>query len=503
MKIDSLSGGVSATTQATAPLDLSGAAVGNYYYGELYYVKVRCILGTSSDRKLLGWLGLGSKDGYSSYIDPNASPPHDRVLAVQWVGLATDGAPPNGDQPSRDAAQASTPRYLRALNYPGGARFLGGSGNDGFYCYWQEGDGKGGPGGTYELTLIPVPDSNEFLVRRYSDNGPVYTYDDYYMGYWKSGNEFEITFEFIPTAAFSAKHENWMGDHNATIGARHLSEIVIPGSHDAGCSRISRALGNVTSQTQGLEIYDQLMAGSRYFDLRAWLDTDNIWKIYHGKDWSTVTLQDAVDQLSTFLEKHPREVVMASLLLEDKPGVFDNKLKAAWELVFDKLHPYHLNSEDQNGSPQDFSRLTPNFLNGLGKNLLLFSWGQAQSWTYTNNDNQKILASPWSSGPGTHMDLDGVFLDDAAATAQDIYAAYQNYTRPQGACWILHTNTPWQFKLAADSLYAKHFRNTPPLVAYFKSRNIARPKANIINIDYVGDVVNGSNLVEAVIMSNL
>ena len=464
----------------------------SYYYGELYYVKVRRFVGGSPDRQFLGWLGLGAKDGYASYIDKNSTPPRDRVLAVQWVGRLTDGDPP-----------ASTPRYLRALNYPGGTRFLGGFRDDGFYCYWHEGGSDDGPGDNYELTLIPVPDSNEYLVRRYSDNGPVYTYDDYYMGYWKSGNEFEITFEFIPAAQFSTKHENWMRDHNATIGARHLSEIVLPGSHDAGCSRIRRPLGNITSQTQGLEIYDQLMAGSRYFDLRAWQDTDKTWRIYHGKDWSTVSLQNAVDQLSLFLSKHPREVVLVSLLLEDQPGVFDGKLKGAWQMVFDKLHPYHLNYEDQDGAPRDFSRVTPDFLFGLGKNLLLFSWGQAQSWTYKNSDGQVIHASPWSSGRGTHMDLDGVFVDDAAASAQDIYGAYQRYTRPQGGCWILHTNTPWQFKLAVDSIYAKHFRNTPQLASYFNSRAMGLPKANIVNIDYVGDVVNGHNLVEAVIKSNL
>jgi hypothetical protein len=473
----------------------------NYYYGELCYVKVRRIVGGTSGHVWCGWLGLGSKDGYASYINSESTlPPQDRVLAVQWVGESNDGS-----QPDQDTTQG--PRYLRAINYPGGAHFLGGSGQNGFYCYFWPED-NGGPGDSYLLTLVPLPNSNECLVRRASDNGPVYTYDDYYMGYWKSGNEFEITFEFIPAAHFSTTYENWMRDQSAHIGSRHISEIAIPGSHDAGCSRITRPLGNLTSQTQGLEIYDQLMHGSRYFDLRAWLDDNDVWRIYHGKDWSTVTLQNAVDQLDLFLSAHPQEVVLLSLLLEGKPGIFDAKLKKAWQLMFDKLHRYHLNyQESQNAPPRDFSVITPSYLAGLGKNLLIFSWGNAQSWSYTTSDGQEIFVSPWSSGRHTNMDLDGVFVDDATATATDIIQAYLQYTPQPGRCWILHTNTPWQFKAALDSLYAKHVRNTPGLAGAVQGLTIVPPRANIINIDYVGDTVTWSggvaNLVKVVIESNL
>jgi hypothetical protein len=65
---------------------------------------------------------------------------------------------------------------------------------------------------------------------------------------------------------------NWMRQLYPVIRDRELRHVVMPGSHDAGMSTISKAwygLGSSSNtQNQGLSIYDQLRVGSRWFDMR-------------------------------------------------------------------------------------------------------------------------------------------------------------------------------------------------------------------------------------------
>ncbi|KAL2809417.1 PLC-like phosphodiesterase [Aspergillus granulosus] len=65
---------------------------------------------------------------------------------------------------------------------------------------------------------------------------------------------------------------NWMRQIYDTIKDRPLQHIVMPGTHDSGMSTISGQIVSIGSeentQTQGLNIYDQLRAGARWFDLR-------------------------------------------------------------------------------------------------------------------------------------------------------------------------------------------------------------------------------------------
>ncbi|KAH7258055.1 PLC-like phosphodiesterase [Fusarium tricinctum] len=65
---------------------------------------------------------------------------------------------------------------------------------------------------------------------------------------------------------------NWMNSMSKQIANRKLVDMVMPGSHDAGKSKITDAIltGATDSNTrnQMLNIYNQLKVGSRFFDLR-------------------------------------------------------------------------------------------------------------------------------------------------------------------------------------------------------------------------------------------
>src|SRR3990167_9613339 len=68
---------------------------------------------------------------------------------------------------------------------------------------------------------------------------------------------------------------NWMGRPELGLDHKELNAIIMPGSHDAGLYLIS-ASGSLMAKavkpdvfiTQDLNIWDQLRAGSRFFDLR-------------------------------------------------------------------------------------------------------------------------------------------------------------------------------------------------------------------------------------------
>ncbi len=65
--------------------------------------------------------------------------------------------------------------------------------------------------------------------------------------------------------------DSWMTTMASLIQSHSLSEICIPGSHDAGmCKLTSSTAASIASntQTQSVNIYDQLMHGARYFDIR-------------------------------------------------------------------------------------------------------------------------------------------------------------------------------------------------------------------------------------------
>lgn len=88
-----------------------------------------------------------------------------------------------------------------------------------------------------------------------------------------SGN-FRYFYSFFGTFEYETQlpTENWMTDlYETTLKHRTLKEIIMPGSHDAAMSYLTRSTAFGTkdnTQTQGLDILGQLSAGARYFDLR-------------------------------------------------------------------------------------------------------------------------------------------------------------------------------------------------------------------------------------------
>ncbi|CAL1543088.1 unnamed protein product [Lymnaea stagnalis] len=133
--------------------------------------------------------------------------------------------------------------------------------------------------------------------------------------------------------------EDWMSMSPNSWHKIPLTELAIPGTHDSGTFHLDRkgsispdtnspalkfvcsipCIGAIVkvviqrwSKCQSLDIYQQLQAGIRYFDLRIAkpTDSDDVYLVHclYGKKMSEV-----IETIATFLKEHPHEVVILHL----------------------------------------------------------------------------------------------------------------------------------------------------------------------------------------------
>jgi hypothetical protein len=103
---------------------------------------------------------------------------------------------------------------------------------------------------------------------------------------------------------------NWLGDMLPSIKGKSLSDIVFPGSHDAGMYR-SDNLGKL-ALTQDQSLYEQLQGGSRYFDLR--VEAGSPQRIYHGPDAKSFfqgpPVYEVLNDIKRFMAEGHKEAVV-------------------------------------------------------------------------------------------------------------------------------------------------------------------------------------------------
>ena len=106
----------------------------------------------------------------------------------------------------------------------------------------------------------------------------------------------------------ATSHKNWM---SALPDSMLISELSIPGTHDAGCISQYGDVSSGYADCQDAKIIDQLKAGVRFFDLRV-EDTNGAWEIYHAA-YQYQTLWEVLIEIATFLNDHPRETVLTRI----------------------------------------------------------------------------------------------------------------------------------------------------------------------------------------------
>ncbi|KAL5340274.1 PLC-like phosphodiesterase [Aspergillus crustosus] len=128
-------------------------------------------------------------------------------------------------------------------------------------------------------------------------------------------------------ASLSHGAGNWMKGIYDVIKDRPLQHIVMPGTHDSGMSTISGEIVSIGSeantQTQALNIYDQLRAGARWFDLRIITvhqdNTDDyaFWVAHVNDENSFIpigntgeSLTAVINEINQFTAENPGEIVL-------------------------------------------------------------------------------------------------------------------------------------------------------------------------------------------------
>lgn len=88
-----------------------------------------------------------------------------------------------------------------------------------------------------------------------------------------------------------------------------LSELTLPGTHDAGA--IHEPAAGI-AKTQTLTFAEQLAAGVRYFDVRC-RNFEDRFLIYHGSIDQDQTFDDVLATMVAFLAAHPSETLIVSI----------------------------------------------------------------------------------------------------------------------------------------------------------------------------------------------
>lgn len=152
--------------------------------------------------------------------------------------------------------------------------------------------------------------------------------------YLDAGKEAAVTLVITGSDSYgfiaSLRHGpgNWMKGLYDVIKDRQVQHIFMPATHDSGMSRISNKIASVgtepNTQTQGLNIYDQLRAGARVFDLRvgsvhrlANKNDYSFWTMHLGDEKADVvigntgeSLDDVIREVNQFTAEYPGEIIL-------------------------------------------------------------------------------------------------------------------------------------------------------------------------------------------------
>jgi hypothetical protein len=148
----------------------------------------------------------------------------------------------------------------------------------------------------------------------------------------------------------SGTYVDWMQQSMGSLANRTLKHICMPGSHDAGMSTFkpgSIGAHFANTQTQYLDFYQQLMAGSRFFDLRPvlaggqWVsghysalenDIEDIWLGGNGQ-----SIADIVRQINDFTSQYKELVIINLSHTLDTDNKYKDLSQDQWNNLFDTL----------------------------------------------------------------------------------------------------------------------------------------------------------------------
>lgn len=116
---------------------------------------------------------------------------------------------------------------------------------------------------------------------------------------------------------------NWMRDSLEVLGEKSLDKLCLPGSHDAGMSKVNKTFGFASSNntlTQTFNIKKQLELGIRYFDIRP-VRCENEYYCGHTDTVEIIgyqgalgqSIKDVIANINEFTSGDRRELIMLDI----------------------------------------------------------------------------------------------------------------------------------------------------------------------------------------------
>ncbi|KAF2712462.1 PLC-like phosphodiesterase [Pleomassaria siparia CBS 279.74] len=140
---------------------------------------------------------------------------------------------------------------------------------------------------------------------------------------------------------------DWMHQSMGSLTNRTLKQITMPGSHDAGMSQYNPGTigaNFANSQAQYLSVGDQLLMGSRYFDIRPVLSNGK-WVAGHYSEVEKLgwvggngqSLVEMIQQINDFTAKYQELVIVNISHTLDTDNDFKDLNQDQWNQLFEAL----------------------------------------------------------------------------------------------------------------------------------------------------------------------
>lgn len=275
-----------------------------------------------------------------------------------------------------------------------------------------------------------------------------------------------------PEAQNGLSLDNWM---MAIEDDTLLSNVAIPGAHDAGCIDMMWAY-----QTQNVPVADQLHMGVRYFDLRIANDNGTC-RIFHA-DLMGIEAEGVILAIREWLIAHPTEGVILDfqhfLASESVSGSED----AAYDLVCKQLQDLAVVNQTAHDDLTFVKGLT--MADMRGKCLVL--WGNddficQNNWVFLRDNDEgtranSVLHSYYKTEYNTKPSMTYI---------QDYLPLYwAQFAQSEGGLFVLQGQLTDRLYVFGPALQeSKHDENMDDYVAHLPDEKVAA--ANIIMRDYV------------------
>ena len=215
---------------------------------------------------------------------------------------------------------------------------------------------------------------------------------------WETVKAYD-SYNFIPddTETFGSGVVTGMNWMTPLPDARPLSELSIPGTHDAATCSVSKGK---TARCQQLYVNDQLRAGVRYLDLRFSKDSDGSGTIVmrHGSAWchdgdteNNLKASKVMGWIKDFLADNPGETVI--IQVKDNDGGGDNT-SAIYSFLKGYMDDFYIGDHvpllgEARGKVVIISRLDPSKMGGGDNPFNVQQDGKTMQWALDAHDWQE------------------------------------------------------------------------------------------------------------------